>query len=129
MYQDKFIAFVDILGFSELVMKSEAGGDGAPDAKYILDLTGKLGSAKERDHFAKYGPTHCPCAPYLSKDLDFRVTQISDCVVISAEVSPAGVINLLQHCFGIAIQILQAGHLCRGYITRGSIVHTDKQFI
>lgn len=129
MYEDKFIAFVDVLGFSELVERSEKGGEGAPTAQYLLALTQKLGSSKERDHFAKYGPTTCPCAPHNAKDLNFRVTQISDCVVVSAEVSPAGLINLMHHCFGISIHLLTAGHLCRGYITRGSIVHTDAQFM
>jgi hypothetical protein len=128
MYEDKFIAFVDILGFSDLVLRSENGGDDAPTVEYLIDLTKMLGSSKEREHFAKYGPTVCPCAPYNARDLSFRVTQISDCVVVSAEVSPAGLINLMQHCFGISMKLLIAGHLCRGYITRGKIFHTDTQF-
>jgi len=127
MYEDKFIAFVDILGFKELVKRSEEGGDNAPTVEYILDLMGRFGSSKEED-FARFGPTTCPCAPHNAVDLNFRATQISDCVVISAEASPAGLINLVHHCYKIAFRFLKVGHLCRGYITRGNIYHTDTQF-
>jgi hypothetical protein len=121
MYEDKFIAFVDILGFKELVDRSET------TVEYILELTGRFGSSTEED-FARYGPTTCPCAPHIAGDLNFRVTQISDCAVISAEESSAGLINLVHHCYKIAFRFLKVGHLCRGYITRGKIYHTDTQF-
>lgn len=127
MYADKFIAFVDILGFKCLVKRSEEGGDGAPTVEYILELISRFGWSTDED-FAKYGPTTCPCAPHISKDLNFHLTQISDCAVISAEASPAGLINLVHHCYKIAFRFLKIGHLCRGYITRGNIVHTDTQF-
>jgi hypothetical protein len=129
MYEDKFRAFVDILGFSELVRESEEAKDGAPTLEYLLDLTKKLGSPKDCARYAQHGPILCPHAPYLSKGLDFRITQLSDCVVASVEVSPAGVINLLSHCFGISIELLMIGHCCRGFVTRGNIFHTDNQFI
>jgi hypothetical protein len=119
-YEDKFIAFVDILGFTDLVERPAS-------VEYILELTGKFGSSKEED-FARYGPATCPCAPHDARDLNFRVTQISDCAVISAEVSPAGLINLVHHCYKIAFRFLKAGHTCIGYITRGDIYHTDAQF-
>lgn len=129
MYKDKFIAFVDILGFSDLVKESEEARDGAPTLEYLLDLTNKLGSSKDCVSYAQHGPIVCQHAPYLARNLDFRITQISDCVVVSVEVSPAGVINLLQHCFGISIKLLNMGHCCRGFVTRGNIFHTDSQFI
>lgn len=125
--EDKFIAFVDILGFSDFVEEIERSGLG--DLSGALELIKKLGNTTDHDRFAKYGPITCPSAPYMAKDLNFRLTQISDCVVISVEVSPAGLINLLHHCFGIAISLLMEGHQCRGFITRGNILHTDHQFI
>jgi hypothetical protein len=128
-YEDKFVAFVDILGFSDLVRRSEEGGPGAPSVDYVLELTKKLGASKDRDRFAEYGPTTCPSAPHKAKNLNFQVTQISDCVVVSAEVSPAGLINLTHYCFGVSIELLILGHLIRGYITRGKIFHSDAQII
>jgi hypothetical protein len=128
VYEDKFIAFVDILGFSDLVRRSEEGREGAPTFDDILNLTRQLGSISSRSRFADRGPAVCPDARYIAKDLNFRVTQISDCVVISSEISPAGVINLLFHCASIPTLLMTQGYLCRGHITRGNIFHTDTQF-
>src|SRR5688572_23931485 len=97
-FKEKFVAFVDILGFQELVKSAEAG-TGLTLAE-ILELVSKLGSPDEQERFAKHGPTTCPFSKYLQPDLDFKITQISDCVIVSAEVSPAGLINLVSHCWG-----------------------------
>jgi hypothetical protein len=123
---DKFIAFVDILGFSDLVKEAEALGG---DVAHLFELTKILGSSEDSEKFSKWGPTTCPGAPKLSKNLNFRVTQISDCVVVSAEISPAGIINLISYCFGIATNLMRKGHLCRGVVTRGNILHTPSQFM
>jgi hypothetical protein len=119
--KNKIIAFVDILGFSALVKSEEQGGR---DLSRPLELVRLLGSSKK-----DYQPNICPHSRRLSADIDFKLTQISDCVVISVEVSPAGVVNLANHCFGIAISLLAKGALCRGYITCGNIFHDDHQFI
>ena len=118
-FKEKIIAFVDVLGFKKLVIDAEQGvGQPLPDILSFLKL---LGTGAERARFDNYGPTCCPCAPFLEKNLDFRVTQISDCVVVSAEVSPAGVINVVSHCWGAVIELLNRGIMCRGYIKRGSL--------
>ena len=49
--------------------------------------------------------------------------------MISTEISPAGIINLVSHCWGVVIRFLQQGVMCRGYVTRGRIYHTDTQFL
>lgn len=126
-FTTKFIAFVDILGFKRFVADAEQGT--GFDLERILSLLSYLGTGKERERFEKSGPTCCPCAPYVERHLDFRVTQISDCVIVSSEVSPAGIINLANHCWGAAIQLLRQGVMCRGYIKRGTIYHTDSQVI
>jgi hypothetical protein len=125
-YADKFVAFVDILGFKHMVAESEK--DEAKLAQ-LLATVERLGDGKEREKFEVYGPTCCPCAPRTAKNLDFRVTQISDCVIVSAEVSPAGLINLVTYCWQVAIRLLEVGVLCRGYISRGSVFHTDRQIL
>lgn len=117
VFSEKVIAFADILGFSDMV-------NGASDA----DLPGLLGLMKELgaplDAARFYGvPPMCPCAPRLSDTLDFSITQVSDCIVISAEKSPAGVINLVNYCFGIAVRFLQRQMMVRGAIVIGRIFH------
>lgn len=126
-FKDKFIAFIDVLGFSKFVADSQAG-IGMPLPK-LLELLNALGNGAERDRFEKRGPACCPMAPYVDRNLDFRVTQTSDCAIVSAEISPAGVINLVDHCWSAVIQLLQSGIMCRGYIKRGQIYHTDKHFL
>jgi hypothetical protein len=126
-FKEKFIGFVDILGFKKMVEAAEKG-TGMP-LKEILGLVKELGTPEDRMKFTKYGPMTCPESKYEKRDLDFRLTQISDCMVVSVEVSPAGVINLVNHCWGAVIKLLTKGIMCRGYITLGPVYHTDTQVI
>lgn len=119
-YREKFVAFIDVLGFEDMVRSSEQGE--GPPLTEILDILGKLGRGQG-------GPHLCPEAPKITPDLDFQVTQISDCAIVSAETSPAGVINLVGHCWGAVITLMSMGVLCRGYITKGSVFHTEHQII
>lgn len=114
---DKFIGFVDILGFKSLVRASEAQkGLTMRDLSQAVEA---LGTEKDLEHL-----NICPVAPRLRSDLDFQITQVSDCVFISAECSPAGVINLVSHCWRSQFKLLKMGIMCRGYIKRGLIYHT-----
>jgi hypothetical protein len=50
-------------------------------------------------------------------------------VIVSSEISAAGVINLINHCWGAVISLMAQGIMCRGYITKGPIYHNDNQII
>ena len=93
-YTKKFIAFFDVLGWTSLVRAFDKGC-GLSELCEILD---ELGKPADRKHFEKYGPTICPEAPRIRKDMNFRITRLSDSALISAEVSPAGLINLVPTC-------------------------------
>jgi len=126
-FKEKFIGFVDILGFKNLVKAAEEG-TGMPLVE-LLELVKEFGTSEDRMKFVKYGPMTCPDSRYVQRDLDFKITQISDCVIVSSEVSPAGVINLVNHCWGAVIKLMTKGIMCRGYITQGPVYHTDAQII
>ena len=126
-FSDKFLAYIDVLGFKTLVASAE-DGSGLPLTE-LVDLLSLLGKGTERARFEAHGPSTCPEAPFVERHLDFRVTQISDCAIVSAEVSPAGAINLISHCWGAVIELLAKGIMCRGYIKRGRVFHTDRQII
>lgn len=126
-FKDKFIGFVDILGWKALVEAAEIGV-GMPLSS-LLEMLKMLGTQEDKEKVEKHGPAICPASKYVQRNLDFKLTQISDCVVVSSEVSPAGAINLVSHCWGAIIRLLTKGIMCRGYITRGLIYHTDGQFI
>ncbi len=121
---EKFIAYFDILGWKSIVQAAEEGR-GLSVAE-LLEIVSALGTDEDRQHFEKYGPITCPEAPCVRKDMEFQITRISDCVIISAEVSPAGVINLVSHCWTAYFKLLAKGIMCRGYIKRGRIIHTGK---
>jgi hypothetical protein len=126
-FKEKFVAFVDILGFTSAVEASERGqGRTLED---ILTLLGYLERKGSLEFVNADGPMVCPESVWTTRDLDFKITRISDCSVISAELSPAGAINLLYHCYSLAAKLLAAGILVRGYITRGSIYHSGTDFI
>lgn len=125
--KDKFVAFVDILGFKDMVAAAEAG-TGRSLAE-IQDILVELGHLKNRAFYRAHGPQICPCSPRLEDHLDFEVTQVSDCTIASAEISPAGIMNLAHHCWGAAIVLMTKGVMVRGYITRGPIFHEGNQFI
>lgn len=124
--KEKFVAFIDILGFSDLVEEAQAEGE---DVERILKLTTALGTAADASQFATSGPTTCPGSGYLERSLDFVVTQISDCVVISTEVSPAGIVNLTSHCFWITQRLISLGVQCRGAIKKGQVYHQPDQVV
>lgn len=126
-FEDKFIAFVDILGFKGLVKEAEAGV--GLSLSQLMDIQGKLGCGKDSDKYAKYGHATCPESEFIEKNINFQVTQVSDCVIVSSEVSPAGAINIVSYCWGAVINLLPKGIMCRGYITRGSVFHAGTQII
>lgn len=89
-FKDKFIAFVDVLGFKSLVESAEAGTSLSLDE--LLEILEGLASNDQRSTFDKYGPKVCPNSPRIDRSIDFRITQVSDSLIVSSEVSPAGVI-------------------------------------
>lgn len=126
-FKEKFIAFVDILGFKGLVDAAEKGtGKSLPE---LMEVLMHLGSSEDVELLKKHGPTLCPLSPYNDPSLDFQVMQISDCVIVSAEISPVGALSIIRHCSGSVMQLMRAGFMCRGYITKGLVFHTESQVI
>ena len=125
--KDKFVAFIDVLGFKSLVEAAEKV-EGMP-VDGLLEIVAMLGSQRDRKSFEPGGSMMCPMSRRVEPDLNFRVTQISDCAVLSTEISPAGVINLVEQSWMAVTTLLTKGHMCRGYITRGPVYHTDTQII
>lgn len=126
-FRDKFIAFIDILGFKDMVESAERGEGRSIDE--IQVILAALENRKNQSFYAAYGPQVCPSSNRVEQGLDFEITQVSDCVIVSAEISPAGLINLIHHCWGAVMTLLAKGVMVRGYITRGSIYHKGNAFL
>ncbi len=126
-FKEKFVGFIDILGFKDLVEKAEKEDD--VSLRKLLEIVAKLGNRNSLDFFKENGPQTCPSSKFIAKDLDFQILQISDCAIISSEMSAAGIINLLIRFWSIVLELMQDGILCRGYITCGKVYHTENQII
>lgn len=126
-YKDKFIGYLDILGFKQLVEASESGG--GVSLEQILEILGKFGSSERLQQIQLYGPIICPASTYLERHLDFQVDQDSDSLLVSSEISPAGMINLLYYCWCAVTELLDNGLMCRGYVTSGKIYHSNTNYL
>jgi hypothetical protein len=126
-FEEKFVAFIDLLGFKGMVEAAERGERRTvPEIFELMDI---LGNEKGSGAIHKDGPKICPMSPRVREDLAFEVTQVSDCAIVSAEISPAGVIALVNHCWSAVIMLMTKGVLVRGYITRGNIIHRDGRLL
>lgn len=115
-YEQRFVAFIDILGFSRAVEES------APPARRItLDqlrealqvpepvqadkvVVGRIGDISRSGH---------------------RLNQFSDTIVVSTQFTEAGLMHLLMHAEKIGFRLLKLGFLCRGGIASGWLYHDD----
>jgi len=97
--------------------------------KDLIEMQKELGTKEDADIFRKNGPMICPQSTFIHKDIDFQLTQVSDSVIVSSELSPVGLINMVHHCSGAVSRLLKRGIMCRGYITRGLVFHDDTRVI
>lgn len=122
-YEEKFIAFIDILGFSNFVEHSVFSLD------ELLRFTTLLNNEDEYKFILEYGPIVCPDSNYRHKNLNFEVKQISDCLISSSEISASGLINIIKYSWTSLFKLMKKGIMCRGYITKGLIHHKNGQII
>jgi len=119
---EKFMGYIDILGWSDVVKNAEAGrGVSFSDLPAILDL---LGTYRDRSKLQHDGPGF-PRLRHIRRDLDFQISRFSDCTLVSAEISPAGLMHLIQHCYAAQFKLLRRGFLCRGVLARGPLFHSN----
>jgi hypothetical protein len=107
-YPTKYVVFLDLLGFRELVKRS--GADVLERHRLVEAL--KL----VRD-------TLCENPP-----IDFRFTYFSDCIVISAVHSPHALWQLFQSVEILTCNLLQYDILLRGGLTVGP-THHSRDFV
>ena len=107
-YSTKYVAFLDLLGFSELVKRS--GTDVLERHRLVEAL--KL----VRD-------TLCE-----NPSIDFRFTYFSDCIVLSAEHSPHALWQVFQSIELLTCNLLQYDILVRGGLSVGP-THHSKDFV
>jgi len=109
IYENRVIAFIDILGFSEVVKNQEK-------AQLILNALTEI--KKEIDkQFAS------ECFTKFQGVLDTQITAFSDSVVISGY--PSQVMPVYGNACTFSRLLIERGFLCRGAISVGELYHNN----
>lgn len=107
-YEVRYCAFVDILGFSELVRRLEQGTISFTSLQDLLRIVHAPPSEYQADVF---------------KASDLRAQSISDAVCLSAACSESGLSHLIYCLDQLTIRLLEAGFFVRGAIVKGRLFH------
>lgn len=128
-YQDRIVAFVDIIGFKAIVEKTVS------DEAYFNSIIDSI--SEIRREFIKHPKSEFQMKvrdllydPFDNPDYKTMVLQVSDCMVISKLANVYGALEDLVLELALAIHILiTQGLLCRGCIEYGKVYHTDEYIV
>lgn len=104
-YEERYLAFIDILGFANIVHRSQSS------TAAVTQLFEALSEISDKAKAVRSG------------QLKLEVTSFSDTVVISTPVGDADLLHLLQVIDGFCYGLLMRNMLFRGAMVRGNILH------
>jgi hypothetical protein len=107
-YHQRYCAFVDILGFRQLVSRL------SEDASHFEALRGLLEKVHSRPQGAD-GPNE-----------QIRTQSISDAVAMSTAVTPGGLADMLDALQALCIDLLCQGFFVRGAVVKGQLYHDHR---
>lgn len=113
-YEDRYVAFIDILGFSELVKRTES------EPEFIEKLATILEALKASEELSKKREQG------NAKDHGLRISSFSDCILLSANSNNIGSCVLAVTCIHLCLQLLSHGIFTRGAISPGKLIHTNQ---
>jgi hypothetical protein len=108
-YEERYCAYIDILGFSDLIGRLRTGSLSFETIRSLL----------KRIH-APYDPAiidfeHC----------DFRAQSISDAVTLSTQPTIAGLGMLIAAIRQLSVALLHEGYFVRGALCKGLLYHDE----
>jgi hypothetical protein len=115
-YEERFVAYIDILGFDDLIKQSVGPYRAITPAEIKEALKVPLPAGKDKIVFTQIGDV---------SDSGHRMTAFSDCVAITTLPTEKGLFHLIHHASVIGFNLFQKKLLCRGGITRGLVYHDD----
>ena len=105
-YTSRYAAFVDILGFREIINESRNSAKLVDELAIVLQAIGERNTALEQ---------------VLGED--FKAQNFSDSIIMSEAVSAQGLSHLLYQVQELALRLLQKALLIRGGICKGELYH------
>jgi hypothetical protein len=108
-YSERYVLFMDILGFSNIVGISASSID---EATKLIDAV--EGIAEFKTKYAANEPD------------DLRTQAFSDCLVMSENASPDGLAHLMSAASHAAVELIASGIFVRGGLAKGLLYHTDQ---
>jgi len=116
-YEERFVAFIDIVGFKDLIKRSIGPIRSVTPAEIreALEVPQPIGS--DKIILSQIGDI---------SDSGHRMATFSDCIAITTIPTEKGLMHLLHHVSQIGFKLIRMKILCRGGITRGLIYHDDK---
>jgi hypothetical protein len=118
-YEERHVAFIDILAFSSLVNRAEA------DANLLERLASVL---EEQEMYSEIGKKMDDLG---NKDPQgffknmFRMSTFSDSIVISTKINLIGLGLITMLVATICNRLLHQGIFTRGAISKGKLIHTN----
>lgn len=122
-YEEKFFAFIDILGWSSAVKKSSSDKTGQDIRELGIALFNLIALVKHNNEVRKIAANVGSASGFMGNCM---ISQFSDCMVISASPDREGREVLIGHLWFICKTMLLKGLLLRGGIVQGQIYHTDE---
>lgn len=117
-YDDRVVAFIDILGFKDIIQRSKS--DPEIIGRVFNALTTETDKLKE-NYIAEL---NIPDLKGSKGNFDEKNQTFSDCVVISVKNGSIEELGLLIYSvFNIARHLLISGYACRGGIAAGQLLH------
>lgn len=123
-FEERAVAFIDVLGFKDVVDAAGQGGNKHAELEALIDL---LESA-----IPNLDGTVSPTVP---KDLIPKHIYISDSIILSAPLTSSEMPNyrglsiLVMRAIQISHLLLSKGYLLRGGVSVGSVWHTDSNIV
>jgi hypothetical protein len=105
-YEERYCAYVDILGFTDLVAKLKSGTISPESISKALRVIHEHPVEKYATSFT---------------DSDFRAASISDAVCLSAKPNRSGLFNIFFVLRNLTSRLLQQVYFIRGAVVKGNL--------
>lgn len=109
-YEQRYCAFIDILGFTQLIDRLRQD---VAQAATLRDLLQTVHRPPRGDYIRSFAGS------------DIRAQSISDALCLSAACSPAGLSHMFYNLAALALELLEQGFFVRGAVVKGKLYHDD----